>query len=734
MDLKLPKMLNGDYEPHFSLKHMFKDVQLAIHLANSMNLDTPTAAVTAGVLFGAIKRGWGDLDFSSLYRLYATMARSAEPAGGRRRRVDSPYDDSDRADRAEPTPRPRRSRPSRRPTKSPPAELRKITRSRRSLSPRDTRAPAGAPQRIQRRLDLALALSDEAYQHWRGARRNRRPARARDQAAPEWRRPRALSQRPGDRQRDAARPGLAMPACVTTAKGKLSADVFITATEMALSSSMPSASCASGSSPGWSATSWRTTSPSKTSPTTYALLHFARPPDELRAFEAPHLHRAVPRTSTRALASAAGWDIWLRSMRSRRRADSPAYRPKAPPVPGVAARLVRPNSSSSCASKPASRAGAMSSPKKPSRPRPGSTARTSTTTKGATSARKSSRASRASATSIAGSAASSPPAASRSQPGWRVFAPGDLQKAVGKLTSAAWSFALAKPVALGYLRRGSPRVRCSPARPMATRRPSKSPSAELPLVVHFPVMKLPLLLAALLSLSLAAARADEVALLEIHIKGTGETLPVAIEFYEPTRRTPSRTSRNSRRKASTTGASFTAPSRTRSCKTATRTAAQRPQPGRHRRPRLHPAARDPASAQPRRRRHGAPAGQDQPHAASATAASSSSASPRCPNTTANTPSSPTSSTASTPSSASPRCPSTATTSRPTASASRASESSPTSCSRPARPGAKKPKRPWWKFWAPSASPQQSAAETATPADHPKRGGRHGGHSAATQPQ
>lgn len=52
---------------------------------------------------------------------------------------------------------------------------------------------------------------------------------------------------------------------------------------------------------------------------------------------------------------------------------------------------------------------------------------------------------------------------------------------------------------------------------------------------------------------------------------------------------------------------------------------------------------------------------------------------------------------------------------------------------PPVPGAKKPKRPWWKFWAPSSYPQPAAPETASPADHPKRGGRHGGHGAATQP-
>ncbi len=95
MDLKLPKMLSADYEPHFSLKHMFKDVQLSIHLANSMNLDTPTAAVTAGVLFGAIKRGWGDLDFSSIFRLYGDPeeAKSTPELTGRTDGdgVSSPY-------------------------------------------------------------------------------------------------------------------------------------------------------------------------------------------------------------------------------------------------------------------------------------------------------------------------------------------------------------------------------------------------------------------------------------------------------------------------------------------------------------------------------------------------------------------------------------------------------------------------------------------------------------------
>ncbi len=71
VELKLPKMVAGDFEPHFSLKHMFKDVQLGIQMANSLDLEIPVTTVTAGVMFGAMNRGWGDLDFSALYKTYA---------------------------------------------------------------------------------------------------------------------------------------------------------------------------------------------------------------------------------------------------------------------------------------------------------------------------------------------------------------------------------------------------------------------------------------------------------------------------------------------------------------------------------------------------------------------------------------------------------------------------------------------------------------------------------------
>lgn len=70
MDLKLPKMIAADYEPHFSLKHMFKDVQLGIHIANALDLDVPATTSTAGVMYGAMQKGSGDLDFAAVFKAY----------------------------------------------------------------------------------------------------------------------------------------------------------------------------------------------------------------------------------------------------------------------------------------------------------------------------------------------------------------------------------------------------------------------------------------------------------------------------------------------------------------------------------------------------------------------------------------------------------------------------------------------------------------------------------------
>ena len=79
-DLKLPKMIASDYEPHFSVKHMFKDVKLGIQLANKLDLEVPATSCVAGVLFNAISRGWGDLDYAALAKTYETPTLPATVA------------------------------------------------------------------------------------------------------------------------------------------------------------------------------------------------------------------------------------------------------------------------------------------------------------------------------------------------------------------------------------------------------------------------------------------------------------------------------------------------------------------------------------------------------------------------------------------------------------------------------------------------------------------------------
>jgi len=62
--MKLPRILEHDYEPHFSLKHMFKDSQYALNLGKQLGLEQPILSTTASVLFRAIQKGRGEQDYS----------------------------------------------------------------------------------------------------------------------------------------------------------------------------------------------------------------------------------------------------------------------------------------------------------------------------------------------------------------------------------------------------------------------------------------------------------------------------------------------------------------------------------------------------------------------------------------------------------------------------------------------------------------------------------------------
>lgn len=68
--MKLPGIIARDYEPHFSLKHMFKDTQYAIQSAKQLGVDLPVLSTTASVLFRSIQKGKGESDYSVIATSY----------------------------------------------------------------------------------------------------------------------------------------------------------------------------------------------------------------------------------------------------------------------------------------------------------------------------------------------------------------------------------------------------------------------------------------------------------------------------------------------------------------------------------------------------------------------------------------------------------------------------------------------------------------------------------------
>ncbi len=79
-DMKLPGMIAGDFDTHFALKHMRKDMRLALGVAAQAGLDLPATVATAAALDSGQDRGWGEHDYSAVARHYAFPGR--EPAPG----------------------------------------------------------------------------------------------------------------------------------------------------------------------------------------------------------------------------------------------------------------------------------------------------------------------------------------------------------------------------------------------------------------------------------------------------------------------------------------------------------------------------------------------------------------------------------------------------------------------------------------------------------------------------
>src|SRR2546427_1670286 len=68
--MKMPKMINRDFEPHFSVKHILKDMQIANQVGLSLHLDLGVTAAARDRLLEQLQLGRGDDDFSAVARKY----------------------------------------------------------------------------------------------------------------------------------------------------------------------------------------------------------------------------------------------------------------------------------------------------------------------------------------------------------------------------------------------------------------------------------------------------------------------------------------------------------------------------------------------------------------------------------------------------------------------------------------------------------------------------------------
>src|SRR5213595_4181912 len=70
LDLKVPRIISADFEPHFSVKHMLKDMQIANRMGRHFDLDLTVAGATRDRLLDEARQGRGDDDYSSIARRF----------------------------------------------------------------------------------------------------------------------------------------------------------------------------------------------------------------------------------------------------------------------------------------------------------------------------------------------------------------------------------------------------------------------------------------------------------------------------------------------------------------------------------------------------------------------------------------------------------------------------------------------------------------------------------------
>ena len=64
--MKVPKMVGRKFDPHFSVKHMLKDVQIASRLGLTHHLELGVTTAARDRLLEQMQNGRGDEDYSAV--------------------------------------------------------------------------------------------------------------------------------------------------------------------------------------------------------------------------------------------------------------------------------------------------------------------------------------------------------------------------------------------------------------------------------------------------------------------------------------------------------------------------------------------------------------------------------------------------------------------------------------------------------------------------------------------
>lgn len=78
LDMKVPAIVGGNFEPYFSVKHMLKDMQIANRLGRGFDLDLTVAGATRDRLLDEARQGHGDDDYSAIARRFLPFIEESE--------------------------------------------------------------------------------------------------------------------------------------------------------------------------------------------------------------------------------------------------------------------------------------------------------------------------------------------------------------------------------------------------------------------------------------------------------------------------------------------------------------------------------------------------------------------------------------------------------------------------------------------------------------------------------